>query len=199
VIDAPAAPPVTQPRTAGPIGAWALPLITLGFAIGVLPALVFVGALVVFTAVGLVTGGLGGAAFVGFLTALVGGGVLAAQPWLVILPVLLGVAAFVGGVIGSVTALRRRGNPAPHAVTWSATGIGLVLQLMVNGAVYAAVLFATLMVGQGRVGLVFFGGDAVPLTIFILLALVATAALGWLLWSLFGRAFSDPTRRRAPR
>ncbi|MBM7832565.1 hypothetical protein JOE59_003270 [Agromyces cerinus] len=199
MIAAPAAPPsAAVARSAGPVGVWALPLITLGFVIGVLPALVFVGVLVVFTAVGLVTGGLGGAALVGFLATLVGGGVLAEQPWLVILPMLIGVAAFTAGIIGSVTALRRRGIPAPNAVTWSAAAIGLVLQLLVNGAVYFAVLVVALLIGPGPVGLVFFGGEPVPLTIFVLLAIVATAGLGWLLWSLFGRAFGRRTAAQRP-
>ncbi|MFC9558956.1 hypothetical protein [Agromyces sp. NPDC056965] len=200
MIAAPAAPSSTVAApSAGPVGAWALPLITLGFVIGVLPALVFVGALLVFTSIGLVAGGLGGAALVGFLTTLVGGGVLAEQPWLVILPMLVGVAAFAAGIAGSVAALRRRGSPAPHAVTWSAAGLGLVLQLLVNGAVYFAVLLVALVIGPGPVGLVFFGGEPVPLTIFVVLALAATAGLGWLLWLAFGRVFSDPRRRPAPR
>ncbi|MFF2388465.1 hypothetical protein [Agromyces sp. NPDC058104] len=182
-------------RSAGPVGAWALPLVTLGFSIGLLPALVFVVVLAVFVVVGLATGGLGGAAIVGFLTTLVGGGAVAAQPWLVVVPVLLGVVAFAAGIVGSVVALRRRGHPAPHAVTWSSAGIGLVVQLFVNGVVYFVLTFVVAAVVDGGTGLVFFGGDPAPLTVFVLCALAVTVGIGWLVWWLFGRVFAGRAQR----
>ncbi|WP_022888988.1 hypothetical protein [Agromyces italicus] len=192
-------PPVprTPTRSAGPIGIWALPLVTLGFVVGVMPALVLVVVFVLFAAIGLVTGGLGAAAIVGFLTALVGGGAVAAQPWFVIAPVVIGVAAFVGGVVGSVAALRRLGHPAPRAVTWSAVGLGLVVQLLVNGVVYFVVTLVFAATVEGGIGLVFFGGAPVPLTIFVLCALLVTGGLGRLAWSLFGRVFAVPQRPHA--
>lgn len=176
--------------SAAGIGAWALPLITLGFSIGVMPGLFFVVMLLVFTGIAFATGGFGGAALIGFLATIVGGGFIAQQPWLLIVPVAIGVLLFVAGIRGSVLALRRRGHERPAAATWAAAGIGLVAQSFINGGVYFIVTMVTAAIADGGIGLIFFGGEPAPLAIFAVLALGVASGIGALCWMAFARGAS---------
>lgn len=168
-------------------GAWALPCITFGLAVGIMPALLFVVLLLVFGGIGLVLGGPLGGAFTGFLAAIVGGQLVAEQPWLVVVPMIVGVAAFIAGIVGSVAVLRASGNPAPHATTWGAAGLGFLAQLLVNGGVYAVVTVGFLVVSDDGGSIFYFGGEPVPLTIFLVIATAVAAGFGVLFWWLLGR------------
>lgn len=176
-------------------GAIALPAVTLGFSMAIIPLVIATFVLIIVLVGGVISGGGGaGVAFVSFLAVLVGIMAVGNNPGLVLIPVVGGLAFFIAGILLSVTLLKRAGIARPRAVTWAGVGVGLAAQLAANGLVYVIVLIAFALFGEGGTSAFFLGNEVLPTIVFLIIAIPVTAVLGAVLWIAMERAVS----RRSP-
>ena len=175
-------------RSVAIAGAIALPLVTLGFCVSVLPLVIALLVLLVVLVGGAVAGvGAGGVAFIGFLAVLFGMVAVDQNPWLILIPAIIGLVLFVGGIVGSIRFLRARQHPRPVALTWSGVCVGLMAQVIVNGAIYLGDVIVTTMI-TGSANPLFLWRDLGQTIGFLVVAIPATAGLGALIWTWLSRA-----------